>query len=40
MMESANTCILLVLVVEMEEDDAEAVFEEILAKNFQKCEKT
>lgn len=35
MMESSNRCIILVVGVEIKEDDAEAVFEKTLAKNFQ-----
>lgn len=33
---NSNRCMILVLVVEIEEDDAKTVFEEILAKNVQK----
>ena len=36
MMKGSNRCLTLVLVIEIKEDDAEAVFEEITVKNFQK----
>lgn len=34
-MEGSHRCIILVPVVEIKEDEAEAVFEKILAENFQ-----